>query len=335
MRITIAIAVLLACAGATAALDLGSHAGPKPPVNLPPNIPGDRQGGDTIADATPITIPGYDTGTTAGYTDDYDVVCPFGGTSPDVVYVGTPAADIVVDIDLFGSDYDTKVYVFDEELNVVACNDDFYADYVSKIEQLALQGGALYYIIVDGWSGDYGNYVLDIREYVPCVLECPAGAEQEGEPPLVQDYVDTFNNGCSNSEYGINFDTITSEIFCGVSGWYLFQGLQYRDTDWFELVVPESGFIEILGDAEQPTYLLEIGPMDCNTVDVIQDLIVGPCEEGTLVIPGEPGGSVWFWVGPTTFEGPVDMYDYVLYSNLGEPTAVADRSWTEVKSLFR
>ena len=36
-----------------------------------------RQGGDTIMDAVPLAIPTVDlAGTTVGYTDDYDEVCP-------------------------------------------------------------------------------------------------------------------------------------------------------------------------------------------------------------------------------------------------------------------
>ena len=46
-----------------------------------------RQGGDTVGDAMVIDeLPYYNTGTTEGYTDDYDEECPYSGsTSPDVV----------------------------------------------------------------------------------------------------------------------------------------------------------------------------------------------------------------------------------------------------------
>jgi hypothetical protein len=79
-----------------------------------------------------------ESGTTVGYTDDYDEVCPFhNSTSPDVVYLLEPEQDMVIDIDMFGSTYDTKIYVYDDAMNLVACNDDFYPDYVSKIEGLS------------------------------------------------------------------------------------------------------------------------------------------------------------------------------------------------------
>ena len=66
------------------------HAAPPPDPSVI------RQGGDTIADATVIpSLPYYDTGTTVGYTDDYDFVCPYEGLiSPDVVYAFTPTVDL-------------------------------------------------------------------------------------------------------------------------------------------------------------------------------------------------------------------------------------------------
>jgi hypothetical protein len=334
MRKLLVFAMMLALVGSAMAFDLGNNAGEKPIVNYPPNVPGDRQGGDTILDAVLIGIPGSDSGTTAGYNDDYDEVCPYSGsTAPDVVYTATPAADVLVDIDLLGSTYDTKLYVYDENLALVACNDDFYPDYVSKLEQVTLLGGVQYFIVIDGWNGDFGNYVITIVEFEPCVLTCPAGAELEGEPALVDDYDDMINGGCNSPEFGNPFGQITTNTFCGVSGWYLYQGGDRRDTDWYEVTVPAAGFVEFIGDAEQPTYMFELGPQDCGSVGVIQNVIMGPCTEATMVIPGAVGSTIWFWVGPTTFSGPVNEYDYVLYSNL-TPIATEDHSWTGVKALF-
>ena len=133
-----------------------------------------RQGGDTVDGAAPIPgVPFVESGTAAGYTDDYDEVCPYtGSTSPDVVYVYTPSSDITIDVDLCGSAYDTKVYVYDEGLNLIACNDDFYFDdvcgvYVSRLEYVSLIGGSTYYIVIDGYGGDFGDYELEITEFVP------------------------------------------------------------------------------------------------------------------------------------------------------------------------
>ena len=40
---------------------------------------------------------------------------------------------------------------------------------------------------------------------MPCVIECPAGAELEGEPPLMDGYVDSWNGGCNSPEFDYPF----------------------------------------------------------------------------------------------------------------------------------
>jgi hypothetical protein len=335
MRKLLVLALTLTIVGSAMAFDLGNQAGDKPVVNYPQNIPGDRQGGDTILDAVLVTLPVINgSGTTAGFNDDYDEVCPYtNSTSPDVVYtaIGDGGG---WDIDLLGSTYDTKVYVYDENLALVACNDDFYSDFVSKIENAPLMNGVQYFIVVDGYGGDFGNYVINITPYEACALDCPAGAELEGEPPLVDQYQDEYNGGCNSPEFGNPFGSINSSVFCGVSGWYSNNGVETRDTDWYTIVVPADGFFEVIGDAEQPTFMFELGPTNCDGVAVIQNVTIGPCTEGTMTIPGAVGSTIWFWVGPTTFAGPVNEYDYVLFSNLEGTIATEEHSWTGVKALF-
>jgi len=132
----------------------------------------DREGGEDIANAVPISgLPFNDTGFTCDNIDDYDVACPGYGESdaPDVVYSYTPTWGEIITIDLCGSLYDTKIFVYEATAgNVVACDDDFYpfgdacGSYVSKVEDLHLLGGQTYYIVIDGWSGDCGEYELSI-----------------------------------------------------------------------------------------------------------------------------------------------------------------------------
>ena len=64
---------------------------------------------------------------------------------------------------------------------------------------------------------------------------------------------------------------------------------------------------------------------------------LGSCETQQQLIdniPGAAGSTIWFSVGPTTFEGPVNEYDYVLFTNLTGIIATEDHSWTGVKALF-
>jgi hypothetical protein len=230
--------------------------------------------------------------------------------------------------------------MYDENLNLVSCNDDFYFDdvcgvYVSKLEGVAVTAGVQYFVIIDGYGGDAGEYVINITEFEPCVIDCPPGATLEGEPPLQLDYVDDHNGGCNNLANPV-FQPITDMMFCGVSGFYLNQGAGYRDTDWFTLEIPEGGVLEIVGDAELLSWMFELGPQDCGAVGVVQQVGIGPCAEGTMTITGNAGDEVWFWVGPQTFASPdgsdVYEFDYVLITNL--VTATENHTLTGVKALF-
>ena len=143
-----------------------------------------RQGGDTVDDATEITeLPASLEGTTSGYTDDYDEVCPYtGATAPDVVYSITPANDMAVNMTTCYSSYDTKMYVYENEVGNLAvttdgadaCSDDTYPPgvddctaWTSYIEGVAMTAGNTYYVVIDGYAASEGDYVLDIEAYNP------------------------------------------------------------------------------------------------------------------------------------------------------------------------
>jgi hypothetical protein len=335
MRYLLALVLVLSMVGAAAAYDLGNA--PPEKTNVYPDYvnPDVRQGGDTIDDATVIGgIPYDNVGTTAGYFDDYDEVCPYdNSTSPDVVYTYTPAGDIAVDIDLCGSSYDTKLYVYDDGLNLVACNDDFYFDdecgvYVSRLANV-------------------GDYVLAVGEGAgPCDLQCPPEGFPEGEPPLQDDQDNAFNDGCSSGNpdgfQDLSGDETGSLILCATSGWFLFYGANYPDTDWFVLTFGPDGIIELTADAEWPLYVHELGPQDCDEVGVVQQITVYPCVPASMTITGEPFATVWLYTRPPTFAPPGGVttpyeYDYIVWLSGLEPgpVAVESRSWTGVKSLYR
>jgi len=338
MRYVLAFVLVLTMVGAAVANDLGNVMPEKTDVYPDYVNPDLRQGGDTMADATAIAIPGNDAGTTAGYNDDYDEACPYTiSTSPDVVYTTTPAGDVTVDIDLLGSTYDTKLYVYDADMNLIGCNDDFYPDYVSKLENVNLMGGVQYFIIVDGYGGSSGDYVIGITEGAgPCDLVCPPEGVLEGEPDLVEDYDDTYNGGCNADNQAFQdmnaFGAAFIE-FCGVSGWYTFTGLDYRDTDWFVATIGEMGFIEITADAELPLWIPSING-DCNNLVIGDDITVGPCAPDVLTLFGAPGELVYFICLPPTWEAPA-MFDYILTIDGLEGSATEASTWSQVKGLYR
>ena len=267
-----------------------------------------------------------------------------------MVYSIVPAADMTVDIDLCGSQYDTKVWVWDQGLGwPLACNDDFYFDdecgmYTSKIEELSVEAGTEYFVVVDGYNGDHGAYLIDVIPTPVCELDCPGGGVAEGEPPLADDVVDVYNGGCGTPP-SYPFQALTGDgdgelILCGRSGWHQFEGDASRDTDWFVAAFGPGGVIEATADAERYLDLFELGPQDCSEVGVIQSVQVGRCDPGTMTITGEPGATVWIWAGPVMFESPDGTtpyeFDYVLELTGLAPGTVATetRTWGSLKGLF-
>ncbi len=346
MRILSITLLILVIALEAPAGDLGNRASQKPtaaPTPLPtPLLEILRQGGDTIADATPIVVNTLDlAGSTTGYTDDYDVACPYweGPPAPDVVYSLLSESDQLVDVDMFGSQFDTKIWVWDESLSwPIACNDDYYEDYTSRIKNMALSAGELYYIVVDGY-GEHGGYLIDVVPSDNCNIDCPAGAAIEGEPSLQADYVDLHNGGCNTDGVDPPLQEINSTTFCGVSGWYLNGGDLYRDTDWLTIPIPSGGILEVTLEAKADTRLLEIGPQECGAVDILQEVTSVDCETPTLTVAGEAGTTVWLWVGPAGYypsNMPFDAfeYDYVLTTNLGT-VATDEQTWSGVKAMYR
>jgi len=306
----------------------------------------DREGGETIGDAVAIPgLPYNDTGATCDNINDYDEICPYSGsTSPDVVYSYAPAADEAITIDLCYSSYDTKVYVYDDGLNLVACNDDFYFaapcwTYSSAIEDLPVFAGTTYYIVVDGYGGDCGTYVLDVIPAAgPCVLECPDGALLEGEPELVDDYVDNYNGGC-NSAPPV-FQVLEAQAddcltMCAISGWYLYQGSSYRDTDWF--VAEAVGTLVDFGvEAEYPVNMFVLNT-DCGNIVLLYDLSIQDCDPGLISYPTTPGQINWLWVGPQAFSGPVYEFDYIMdvCGIVGGVVPTVDTSWGTIKNMYK
>lgn len=361
MRLAIAILMITAVAGSAWGLDLDNHR--ERPVKDTPTVfyvspDENKQGGDTINDATVIPgLPFADTGTTDGYVDDYDEACPYSGsTSPDVVYSFTPGSDVVIDIDLCGSLYDTKTYIRDADWNLLGCNDDHYftgdpcGDYVSKLEEVALTGGTTYYIFVDGYGGDSGEYVLNVTEFEPCFVDCPVDAVLEDEPPLHDGYDDQYNGGCgthpvpafqyidwTNDEDGLPpYDG--HSWLCGKSGWFLGpDGLDYRDTDWFIVYARETGEMEVTLEPEYPCLLIKLSSTDCATAQpqVFNDADCG--EPGTVTFAVTEGQEVWLWVGPMDFTGPVTEFTYFMSvsNNMFNVVPSEEKSWGGVKALYR
>jgi hypothetical protein len=278
--------------------------------------------GETIANAIVLTgpLPITSTGTTAGYLDDYDEACPYtGSTSPDVVYAYTPSSNLTVDIDLCGSSYDTKVFVYENAATPgvpFACNDDYYFDapcgaYVSKIEGTDLAAGNTYYIVIDGYSGeDYGNYVLTVSESAnpaPCVwgtdIVCPPGASQENETCGANS-----NGGCDMAAGTETWETVPSSggTICGTT----WANGGSRDTDWFQLTLTGTSDVVLTANADRQIFygLVQTttpGAPTCasRTGNIIPGNNAGPCSETSLDLGILNPGTYWVLVEMTVTAG--------------------------------
>lgn len=355
MRHLLAFVLMIALVGSAAAVDLGSVSRDiktDSHVGMNPGTPDGREGGEDMASAMPIAaLPFTDGGNTFDNIHDYDAVCPYSGsTSPDVVYSYTPDMDVVVSVDLCGSSYDTKTYIMDGDMNLIDCNDDAYFDdtcgtYVSLIEGAALVAGTEYFIVVDGYGTDAGDYLIAVDAFIPdppCVLECSGVAE--GEPALGPGYEDAFNGGCNSPEFGEPWGDLTAAAdgngdltFCGIAGWTD----TGRDTDWNYLMIGEFGMVEVSVDAEQLTNVYTLTGNCVDGIGVDQSMTVGICAAGNFTVQGNPGDVFMLWFGPSEFTAPAGFvgyeYDYVATMTGLVPGTVATEnvSFDGIKSLYR
>lgn len=265
---------------------------------------GERQGGDTCASATVLSgaLPLTVNGTTVGYNHDYDAVCPFtGSTSPDVVYSYTPTTDILVEINMCSSSYDTKVYVYQGSCSgaPIACNDDGCpgsppAAYRSRIPQLQLAFGETYYIVVDGYFGDAGSYSLTLSERIPVIVQCPPDGIQENEANCGLPN-DTVNGGCNSSP------PVFTNIQCGqtICGSGAFNG-SFRDTDWYQLVLTSTTQVTQTCVAAFPVVIGIVdtgGVPNCGLASSLNPFAVGGASEPISISACLPAGTYWFFVG--------------------------------------
>jgi len=336
---------------ALSSLALAADQPAKPAPTTTPSSPDPaviRQGGDTIETGTVITeYPYFNTGTTTGYTDDYDEACPYeGSTSPDVVYLFTPEWAECYRFDLYGSTYDTKIYIYDDEQNLIACNDDFYPDYVSLIETSWLVPGQTYAVVIDGYGGTHGDYELRMDNFAACHVECHDNTVDEGEPPLEDGVPDTYNSGCDGSTtdpaiVALQGDTTGFLPLCGRMGWITIDDEVVQDIDWFRVTVGATGEIEGLGDAAPLVNVTVFEPGGCDGMQFVQQFVLGPCYEQEFTITGEPGQEYLLRVAmpitpaPCGGETPAEVEYLVYFHGLQGTVGVEARSLSGVKGLYR
>jgi hypothetical protein len=311
-------------------------------IPFDPGTPDGREGGETINEPFEIVgLPFTDTGNTYDNLDDTDEGCPYmGSLSPDVVYIYSPTFGVEgITIDLCESGYDTKVYVYENGYTPgapYACNDDYNCaiSYRSRLPALPVQEGNSYLIVVDGYGNQGGDYTLNVNEVTQCELNCPAEGELEGEPPLVEGYVDSFNGGCNNEPY--IFQLFDSPVLCATSGWY-YNGGNRRDRDWFTVIADDNGIITASAYSELDLVLHVRLPVDCDSAGYPYDALCGCDISGTVEFAHPPGTEAWIVCSPTIHNAPHIEFDYILSIEgieYSEPTPTEDSSWGKIKQKY-
>ncbi|MFC1572530.1 hypothetical protein ACFL6M_02920 [Candidatus Eisenbacteria bacterium] len=312
-------------------------------------VGGDRIDGDTIAEAWVVTsLPFTDTVlNTCTFNDDYDEVCPYtGSTSPDVVYAFAPDGDMLLVCDLCMSGYDTKIYIYEDlEGNLIACDDDGCGSpgYESFIYNVPLSAGHVYYIVVDGYGGDCGSYILNLTDGFHCYLECPDDAILEGEPICYDGYDDQFNSGCSTNIFQDVFPCDGEPItMCGTGGVYYFGSSLYRDTDWFQLVTSAPDVVSWTVESNLwfSFYFLD-GTETCASIGFVGSHEAEPCVPYTFSnVQLSYPGTYWLWASASDWDlgmYPCDgtIYVWTLTGFTGQATPIEESTWGTIKSMFR
>ncbi len=317
-----------------------------------PPYDGNFVGGETIG--TAVLIPGLpynDTGNTCGYVNDYYEACPFiGDGAGDVVYKYSPTADQQITIDLCPSAYDSKIIVYENVYTPgapYACNDDANPPctliFRSWIGCLPVYAGNTYYIVIDGYAADCGDYDMTVTESANCPVACdptcPEGIPtiQEGEPVCFDGYVDTYNAGCNSVPPSLKIlpcqDVIT---VCGEAGDYA----GFRDTDWYEIDLPNATTISA---TLCPSFNGQLAILDgnpaaaCNVITIICGSVFGPPGVTLNCTTAAGPGKVWIFVADSDFFGWPCGSDYTLTITgaCPPPTATENSTWGAIKGLYR
>jgi hypothetical protein len=122
-----------------------------------------REGGESWDDAVSVgNMPYTDSGMTCDNHWDVDFSCGYtAGLGPDVFYKFRACCAGVINVTLCGSGFDTELAIFDSQHNELACNDDF-CGLQSEIDGFQIASDEIYYIVVSGFYGSCGSYVITV-----------------------------------------------------------------------------------------------------------------------------------------------------------------------------
>ncbi len=233
-----------------------------------------RGGGSSNVDATPITsVPYVDSGSTIGLGNNADLGgCPGNENSEDAWYtitLTTPATlTASTTCESVGPpSYDTRLAILDSSLNVLVCNDDApdcgAPYYQSAITDYPLAAGQ-FYIVVDGYGGDAGDYELNVSlsDSVGC------GSDSSNATPVTFPFATTASTigGCNN---------IDVDCPSGALG---------QEDRWFQLTVATSVLLDVTTTCDGSSIDTRLGIFDDLLNQLYCDDIGNGCPTGQAEI---------------------------------------------------
>ncbi len=149
--------------------------------NGSPRQGGEDETGAVLLEEPPLRIAG----TTVGYQDDYTPGCAAMPGSGDVVYRLQPAEDFSLEASLCGSvDWLAVMALYHggiESESLLSCANGGCPDGAALLHA-SLEAGETYYLLIDGFAGESGDYVLKL--WTPCPAASPLVC---GESVVIQD----------------------------------------------------------------------------------------------------------------------------------------------------
>lgn len=236
--------------------------------NLTLNLPCPAAVNDTCATAPLISLnaqgAGGASGNTFSATPDTNVpACDFTSmTSPSVWYrvVGTGHT---MQASMCTSSFDTKLSVYCGTCNALSCvahNDDSMICPPQSLLTWCTEPGRTYYILVQGFDGQVGEFVLNITRPNPNTCSGAAPCQvcdvlcQAGDIAEIETCGGTDNNGGCNLQSPVYQNIQCGQTVCGTAS--AAQGV--RDTDWyrFTLTSPSQVTWEATGESPLEVFLL-------------------------------------------------------------------------------
>ncbi|MFN4253893.1 MAG: MopE-related protein [Saprospiraceae bacterium] len=211
-----------------------------------------------------------------------------GSSSPDVFYrytTGPCQTDLTVSL-CSGTNYDSYLYLLDSAGTLILSNDDYCG--LRSFFSYTLDSNSTYYIVVDGYSGNQGNYGMTVTGVVSGFY-ADADGDGFGDPatpaqtcPPPTGYVQN-DQDCNDGDASINPDATETcngldddcngQVDEGASGSNVFyadtDGDGYGDVtvDSMSCIAP-PGFVADSTDCDDSNYYINPGTTEvCNELD--------------------------------------------------------------------